>query len=69
MVMGSNFLTTDNYSLYNLIKKIKYIKNAKEVLKIFEKGEIKLHSFIWIKIKKISTRKICNFINIRFKNF
>jgi hypothetical protein len=69
MVMGSNFLTTENYSLYNLIKKIQYFKNGKEVLKFFEKGELKLHSFIWIKIKKISIKKIRSFINIRLKNF
>lgn len=66
MIMGSNFLTIENFSLFNLIKKIKYFKTTKEVLNKYEKGEITLHSFIWIKLrisKKIS--KIKKNINIR----
>lgn len=53
MILGSHFLTAENFSFYHLLKKIKVFNTISAALSNYEHGQIYLHSFIWIKIKKI----------------
>nr|YP_009538723.1 RNA polymerase beta' subunit [Lepocinclis ovum]AYQ93717.1 RNA polymerase beta' subunit [Lepocinclis ovum] len=64
MVLGCYYLTSENTSIFYLLKKIKYYKNKKECLIEYKKNKISIHSYIWICIKekkdkiiKINTNK------------
>ena len=70
MILGSHFLTTENFSFQHLITKIKIFNTTKAALFNYEHGQIYLHSFIWIKIKKIKmiNPKRRKFMEIKIRN-